>query len=209
MSLLVDGKNVTDTNEIHDRMSDHFKSKFHDNSLDFEGLNEIGPLEKPITEEEVMESVRKMPNGRAAGFDGVKVEHIKYGPRILITTLTEMLNDIYSQGAEHPIGRGVLIPLQKPGKKRGPLKNFRPVILLPVLRKILSTIVLARTKTATEEYLAPSQSAYRTGRSTTDIVWTHKWLIARVLKYRTEVHITGVDMSSAFDTINRQKLLKI
>ena len=56
--------------------------------------------------------------------------------------------------------------------------------------------------------MSPSQSAYRRGRSTSDIVWAHRWVIARTQKYvDTEIHITGIDISAAFDTVHRHKLL--
>ena len=74
---------------------------------------------------------------------------------------------------------------------------------------MLSNIVLERTKPKVENFLSRSQSAYRQFRSTSDIVWAHKWLIARVHVYQEKIYITGIDMSSAFDTIKREKLLEI
>ena len=65
-----------------------------------------------------------------------------------------------------------------------------------------------RTNSKVEKYLSLSQSAYRKNRSTSDIIWTYKWIIAKAQKYQnTKVYITGIDMSSAFDTIHREKLL--
>ena len=101
-------------------------------------------------------------------------------------------------------GRGILIPLPKPCKPRGPVKNIRPVI-----RKNLSNITLARLANFSERHLSASQCAYRTGKSTTDIVWSYKWITARVQKYRESLHITCIDTSSAFDTIKREHLLDI
>ena len=37
----------------------------------------------------------------------------------------------------------------------------------------------------------------------------HKWLAAKTKKEDVEIKITGIDMSSAFDTIDRQTLLDI
>ena len=87
--------------------------------------------------------------------------------------------------------------------------SFQSIILLPVLRKILSSIVLQRIKTKVENYLSQSQSAYRPNRSTSDIVWAHRWIVAKTQTTSLTVHITGIDMSSAFDTIRREKLIEI
>ena len=42
-----------------------------------------------------------------------------------------------------------------------------------------------------------------------DVVWTHKWLAAKTLKEDVIIKISGIDMSAAFDTIDRNKLLNI
>ena len=40
------------------------------------------------------------------------------------------------------------------------------------------------------EYIGSYQSVFRNGRSTTDIVWSHKWDIAKALTYRDEITIS-------------------
>ena len=109
-----------------------------------------------------------------------------------------------------PAGTSVLVPLQKPPPKaKGPVKNLRPINLLLVIRKILSKIALERSGKDIGQHLSPSQSAYREGRATTDIVWAYRWLLAKVQEYDITIYVTGIDMSSAFDTINRNKLMEI
>ena len=66
-----------------------------------------------------------------------------------------------------------------------------------------------RIRPCTEEYLSHSQSGFRPDRSTADVAWAHKWLAAKTKKEDVEIKITGIDMSSAFDTIDRQTLLDI
>ena len=40
------------------------------------------------------------------------------------------------------------------------------------------------------------------------IAWAHRFIIGKVQLYQNlEVYITGIDMSSAFQTLNRQKLM--
>ena len=107
------------------------------------------------------------------------------------------------------MGTGILIPLPKPGKTKGPVKNLRPVTLLEVIRKILSKILMHRTEMKIGGYLANSRSVYRKGRSTTDIAWAHRWIAANAQEQDISVHITGIDMSSVFDTIYREELLEI
>ena len=60
-----------------------------------------------------------------------------------------------------------------------------------------------------KSFLSKSQSAYRQKISTSDIVWVHRFLAARVKKFEEEIDITGIDMGAAFDTILRSELINI
>ncbi len=39
----------------------------------------------------------------------------------------------------------------------------------------------------------------RKGRSTSDIVWAHRWLAAKSIRYRKTLYVLGLDMSRAFE----------
>ena len=123
--------------------------------------------------------------------------------------LAKVLNLSLSKNEDLELGLGLLTTLQKPGKPSGPVKNIRPIVLLPLLRKILSLITLVRIKDPIDKFLSQSQSAYRRGRSGADIMWAHRWLIGKSSKIRVVIHMLGLDMYRAFDTINRSKLLNI
>ena len=205
------GKRVCNPQQIHNIVNDHFKKHFNNTSAKFiEPFN--GPpkdLNTPVTSEEVKKSVTLMNNNRAAGYDRIQIELIKYGNDQLFQEISNTINTTFAKHQPIDVGKGLLIALQKPGKPKGPVKNLRPIILLPIIRKIMSTILLQRTKVKVNEYLSPSQSAYRPSRSTSDIVWAHRWLLAKAQTVDTTLYITGIDMSSAFDTVDREKLLNI
>ena len=57
-----------------------------------------------------------------------------------------------------------------------------------------------RTEDKINRYLAQSQSAYRKSRSTTDIIWAHRWIIAKTQTQDITIHVTSIDMSRAFNT---------
>lgn len=208
---LFDEKNrrITEKHEVHRRITEYYKEKFQDSSREYLVHDKNNkPLEKRVTIGEVRNVIKSLKNGKAAGHDNIKAEFIKYGGDKLHKTICRVINAFF-EGGEVDIGRGIIVPLQKPGKKAGVLKNLRPVTLLPVIRKIMSLIIINRTRNETENFISPSQSAYRSNRSTTDIVWCFKWLLAKVQKYQISLYVTGIDMTSAFDTIDREKLLEI
>ena len=166
-------------------------------------------MSSPITVDETKAAAMKLNNNRAPGCDGITAELIKYAPDELFHTITTILNSSLEKHQTIEIGKGILVPLQKPGKDKGPVKNLRPVILLLIVRKLLSNITLARMKQKYEQYLSPSQSAYRSERCTADLVWAHRWMIAKAQTKKINIYITGLDLSAAFDTINREELIKI
>ena len=150
-----------------------------------------------------------MANNKAPGKDGL-VELVKYGCDELNSEIAEIINDMFrNNDNELKLGTGILKPLPKPKKARGPVTNLRPITLLEVIRKILSKTLMNRTDDKINKYLSNSQSAYRTGRSTADIVWAHRWIAAKAQEQEITVYVTEIDMSSAFDTIYRDKLLEI
>jgi len=173
-------------------------------------INELRPLETPINIREVANAARKLRNGKACGIDKIPAELLKYGPDSLFSRICEILNRCFEEGENQMIGEGIVIPIPKPGKKPGILKNLRPITLLPALRKVLANVFTARVAESTESYLSPAQCAYRPRRSTTDVVWSMKWIVAKCVSFQqTKLTIVGIDMSSAFDTIERRQVTDI
>ena len=80
-----------------------------------------------------------------------------------------------------------------------------------MLCKAISNIVLARIqpKVGKNTYLSHSQNAYRQDRSPSDILWYHRLLVPGLQKFQEEIMTTGIEITSAFDTIKRSKLIEI
>ena len=96
-------------------------------------------LKRNITVKEVKTAFWKAP-----GRDNINVELIKYTPEEIYK---EILNRIYERNDTGiKLGTGILLPLQKPKKTQGPVKNLRPIALLEVIWKILLTIFMDKTR---------------------------------------------------------------
>ena len=155
------------------------------------------------------EAINKLNNNKSTGLDTITAEELKCLTGEQMVILSDMYNDMFEQRKDLDLGSGKLILLNKPNKKKGPIENMRPIVLLSSLRKILSIITLHRIRPQVEEYLSPTQSGFRKDRCTGDLVWAHRWLKARTEKYQEEFTILGIDMSSAFDTVCRGKLMQV
>ena len=102
----------------------------------------------------------------------------------------------------------MLLPLPKPGKPKGPPANLRPIILLSILRKILTVALLHRIWTRLASKIPKTQGAYQPGRGTAEQVLALKILIDKALTTKDyDLYILLIDMSKAFDTVDRKLLL--
>ena len=71
------------------------------------------------------------------------------------------------------------------------------------MRKAISLIVLNREQQNIAEYVSDSQSGFQKGRATADATWAQRFICARATHYREELHMLGIDLSRAFDTLSR------
>ena len=146
-----------------------------------------------MTDKEVKKAVWKMANNKAPGKDNINVELIKYAPAEIYKEIVNILNGIYERNDTRiKLGTDILLPLPKSKKTQGPVKDLRPITLLEVIQKILSKIFMNRTEDKINKNLSQSQSAYRKSRSTTDVVWTHRWMAAKTQVQDIAIFITGM-----------------
>ena len=100
-------------------------------------------IKTPFTADEIRRVVKKLKNGKSAGIDKLEVEFLKYAPIEILQEVANILNTATNTEEElKELVVGLLRPLPKPGKKKGPAENLRPIILLSVLRKILTVAML-------------------------------------------------------------------
>ena len=93
-------------------------------------------ISNPFTSNEIKKAVSKMKMNKSPGCDEIPVEI--YAPDCVYESFAEIFNQIASDGdCLKEINHGILVPLQKPGKPKGPASNLKPIILLFMLRKIL------------------------------------------------------------------------
>ena len=213
-SVSVKNKEGNIVNSRHQQIeiiTDYFSSVFHpENTPDFPDL-QPKKLDKPFSVEEISCAIKSLKNNKSAGIDKLKSEHLKFAPVEIHQYIADILNDACEHG-QYPkeISQGLLTPLQKPGKPKGPPENLRPVILLSVLRKILAICVIRRISDRLfRNIIPPSQAAYRAGRSTTELVFAFRLLIEKAItSEQYELHLLLLDMSKAFDRIQRKWLIE-
>ena len=199
------------TNEKIKIIERYFKKTLAPDDMNNEFLT-VPPckMKEKFTPEEVQKIAKRLNNNKASGPDRLQAEYIKYAPLAIFEQIADILNNTAETG-DVPLAlvHGLLFPIQKPGKQKGPPENLRPIILLSILRKILTISLLDRTWDRLATRIPKSQAAYQRGRGTTEQVLALKLLIDKAITSSDyDVFILLLDMSKAFDTVNRKVLLQ-
>lgn len=197
--------NVRDANERE-------YAGWHANPPHNQPLDPSNHLERPIENSEVKQAIahaeERGASSSAAGADGLSFDEVK---GVEIHLITSLLNTIIStQTLPSPTDTNLLIPIPKPGKDPLLASSYRGVTLVPVLLKLLDSILLARASNfATEHSILPeSQNGFRAGRRTEGSAFVLNALIEKHAVGRGTVWVASLDATKAFDYVHLPTLWK-
>ena len=101
-------------------------------------------LNRPITETEIGEVVRKLPKNKASGSDGVPNEFIQATYPILADCITKLFNIIFCKGIiPMEWKKAIIFPIYKDGPKNE-VGNYRGISLLCTMAKVFTSIMNKR-----------------------------------------------------------------
>ena len=173
-------------------------------------LNMLTLLTLPFSIYELYEEIRKQPNNKATGNDGVAYEALKQSFQFTGPFLSSLINTCWNTGTIPDEWKlGLVMPIfKRKGQKNDPT-NYRGITLLSCLLKTYTGLIYERLYKWTETYrlLPPNQFGFRRGYSTlqavTHLVSNIKSSLASIGRY----YVCFVDFKKAFDSIDRQTLL--
>ena len=203
-----DGKLTASDDEQTKIIAEHFKSQFYKQGKTTTSITPT-PMRQPFTGTEIHKAVTRLRNNKSPGIDDIKAEMLKNAPSIIMEEIASILNETAETG-NYPseIVEGIIAAIQKPGKKKGPPENLRPITLLSMIRKIMAICVRNRIINRIDKFIPPSQAAYRSGRSTTEHVFSTKIIAEQSISSTDQtMYLLMLDMSKAFDTVNRSTLI--
>ena len=160
-------------------------------------------LEGPITLLELSKALKKMKNNKTPGIDGFPSEFFKMFWCQLKFLIQRVFNTFFEKGTlSVTLRQSVINCIPKGNKPRQFLKNWRPISLLCVLYKLLSSVIANRLKTVLDHLVLRSQSGFIQGRQIGEVTR----LIYDIMNYTEENEIDGllmlIDFEKAFDSIS-------
>nr|VZI06923.1 unnamed protein product [Spirometra erinaceieuropaei] len=125
--------------------------------------------------------------------------------------LTALFQEMWPQGeVPQDFKYATIVHLYKRKGNRQVCDNHRGISLLKITGKIFARILLNRLNNHLEEgLLQESQCGFRRHRGTTDMIFAARQLQEKCQEMRTHLYSTFVDLTKAFDTVNREGLWKI
>ena len=158
---------------------------------------------------EVAAALQKLNLGKAAGSDGISAELLKGDGSIVVDWLLELIEEVWRTGVVPQDWKDAeLVPLYKKGD-RMKCDNYRGISLLSVPGKVLSLILLECLKKIIEPQLLEAQCGFREGRGTMDQIWAFRQLVEKSLEHRSELCLCFIDLSKAYDSVNREALMAV
>lgn len=157
-----------------------------------------------ITHDETRKHIQKMKNGKAPGWDMIRVEHLKYGGDNLINIITWVMNAVIVK-EDFPIQykKGLLVPIPKGMKDQSIKDNNRGITLLSVLYKLIESIIMDREKDwfKNEQNIDVLQGANQDRCSSLHTSLLLQESIARNLDKGETVYAAFLDIRKAFDSV--------
>jgi hypothetical protein len=178
--------------------------------------NESGEFESICryqTTKHLFNKINKMSTKKATGSDGIPVIVIKRCSTVLVPCLVNIVERCLSEGAFPQIWKeAIIVPVPKVKNSPNPT-DYRPISLLPVMSKLVESVVNDIVSSHTDRQLSDSQFGFRKHRSTVDALLLLQHYILRGFqmceegKVPAKVAVVYFDISKAFDTVPHSNLI--
>jgi hypothetical protein len=166
-------------------------------------------LAADISLAEVKKAAQQMKNEKAAGMDGIPADVFKYGGERLLEVLHRVIQKVWEGGEVPQAWKDAMIcSLFKKGD-RAVCGNFRGISLLATAGKLLTRIIITRLAKHCECLLPETQCGFRKGRSTIDMLFCARLTQEKCAEFRVDMWAVFVDLTKAYDTVNRKGLFAI
>ena len=175
-----------------------------------------------LTQDEIRQALRDLPDGKAAGIDGIPHELWKMlatryenkknldQPKFnIVKCLTVLYNDVERHGIVHfsEFPKGWMCPLYKKGDMTE-ISNYRPITVLNTDYKIMTRVLTTRLTDAVPDLIHPDQAGFMRGRRIEDQTELVKMVLNNCEVNETNGVIVCLDQEKAYDKVRHDFIWK-
>ena len=214
--LSKDGSSIAkSTEDIMKRWTEHFSDLFlNPSEVDFEALDTLPQsdfhqsLLRDPSLVEIKSCLKQLNTGKAPGIDGIPVELLLHGGENLHQAVHSLNLRVWH---DEPMPQdwidAFLVSLYKGKGKKSVCGSYRGITILEAVGKVFARLMSNRIN----EFICPkvipeSQSGFRPGRGTADMIFSARQLQEKCVEQRMPLYQVFVDLTKAFDTVNRDAL---
>ncbi|KAG8263868.1 hypothetical protein J6590_108258 [Homalodisca vitripennis] len=163
-----------------------------------------------VNSRDVYSSVYRLSNSRSEDVYGLSNFVLKEILDVIIYPLTQLINWVLTDGI-YPqcLKITITVPLHKKGDKMN-LNNYRPIALVPVISKLIETIVKNQLEYYFEynNLISSSQYGFRKNLSTVKAVDNIVSYVLNNFENKEETAAVLLDLSKAFDVVPHDELIQ-
>jgi hypothetical protein len=162
----------------------------------------------PLTNDEIKAALFSIPDNKAPGPDGYNAFFFRKCWSIIGADFIAATRYFFTNNTLPRCVNATRVDLVPKVENPSCMNDFRPISCCNVLYKYISKIIVSRLKTALDEVIGPSQSAFLPGRNISDAI-----LLTQELMHNS--HLSNgpancalkIDLRKAFDTVSWEFIL--
>ena len=160
--------------------------------------------EGKLTENECYESLNSFKENKSPGNDGLTLEFYKTFWELIGELLVESLNYAFEYGElSNSQKQAIITLLEKKGKDKRQITNWRPISLINVDAKIGSKAIASRLKAVLPDVIHHNQNAYLKGKTAFDAIRSIEDILEFTERNKVQGLMVAIDFKKAFDSVNR------
>ena len=166
-----------------------------------------GDIAKPPTLENIFAAIKSTKSETIPVLGGLSAEIYKYGGAALHTQLLKFYSTCWTvKELPQQLKVALMIAIYKNKGDCSDCGNYWGILLLSTAGKILAKILLKRLQTIAELILPESQCGFRNSRSTIYMIFTLRQLQEKSVEQQHNLYMIFINLSKAFDTVDRSTL---
>ena len=217
VSPVIDGS--SDSTVIAERFANLFKSACSPNcearnvslaeefECNFASYDSVHSSEFVVDVELVSSCIDKLKRSKAAGLDGLTVEHLLFAHPVVVLLLTYLIQLIIKfEIVPTDFGFGLVIPLVKSNDSDvTSSNNYRDITLSPVISKVFELVLMEMVSDKLTS--SPLQFGFKAKSSCSHAIFTLRMLVKHYCSSGSTLTLCALDISKAFDRVWHRALL--
>ena len=201
--------------EKAEAFAEHLAGVFQPNSepsdIDVDNITNVFENSIPLVRrKELRKEIQDLKLKKSPGFDLITSQVLKNLPRKAVEYLKLLMNTSIKLRYIPSIWKvSEIIMIPKPGKPPNNVKSYRPISLLPIISKLMESIILKRIQVYIERFnvIPNHQFGFRKAHATIDQIHRITDMIEKTFERKEICSTVFLDVAQAFDKVWHKGLI--